>query len=53
LKREELPDLCALMLANNEIVMKEMHRREKERGSNLKARLKAKGPHGQTPGTQI
>ena len=42
LKPEELPDLRALILANNGIVMKEMQLRARQSKTNLKARLKAK-----------
>jgi hypothetical protein len=44
LKPEELPELRAVLLANNGIVMKEMERRESDRKANFKARLKAKRP---------
>jgi len=42
LKPEELPELRALMLTNNEIVMEEMLRRENARKARSRSKLKAK-----------
>ena len=39
---EQLPELRAVMLASNEWVMKEMHKRERARKTNAKARADAK-----------
>ena len=50
LKPEELPDLRAVLLANNGTVMKEMQLREAARKHNFKARLLAKRKRS-TPGT--
>jgi hypothetical protein len=36
----QLPELRAVMLANNEKIMKEMHKRERVRKSNAKAAAK-------------
>ena len=38
LKPEQLPELRAVMLANNEIVMEHMRKRERARKANAKAR---------------
>lgn len=51
LKPEELPDLRAVLLANNGLVMKEMQMRARRSKSNFQSRLKAK-PKRPTPGTQ-
>jgi hypothetical protein len=40
---EELPSLRAILLANNETVMKEMERREKQRKSQAKHKAKKRG----------
>jgi hypothetical protein len=37
---EELPNLRAVMLANNETVMKEMEKREKQRKAQAKSKAK-------------
>ena len=42
LKPDQLPELRAVMLANNERVMKEMHKRERIRKVNAKVRAAAK-----------
>ena len=40
MRAEELPSLRAVMLANNETVMKEMEKREKQRKAQAKSRAK-------------
>jgi hypothetical protein len=45
LKPEQLPELRAVMLANNARVMKEMEKRERARKANAKARADAKNRH--------
>ncbi len=45
LNPEQLPELRAIMLANNERVMKEMERRERVRKTNAKSRMAAKNRH--------
>jgi hypothetical protein len=45
LKPEQLPELRAIMLANNERVVKEMGRRERVRKTNAKSRKAAKNRH--------
>ena len=49
LKPKQLPDLRAVMLANNERVMKEMHKRERRRKVNAKARADAKSRQASKP----
>jgi hypothetical protein len=45
LKPSQVPELRAVMLANNDRVMKEMEKRERQRKANQKARAEKKSTH--------
>lgn len=45
LKPEQLPDVRTVVLANNERVMAEMHKRERKRKTNAKSRAMANKRH--------